>query len=66
MSHNEPPHQDLRCLQIQLYSSLVLKKSRGGVGVGGVRRACLYFNGLMVISMSYPMCRDVQIGTVKR
>ena len=23
MAHNEPPHQDLRCLQIQLFSSLV-------------------------------------------
>ena len=22
--HHEPPHQDLRCLQIQLFSSLVL------------------------------------------
>ena len=25
MAHNEPPHQDLRCLQIQLYASLVVK-----------------------------------------
>ena len=25
MSHNEPPHHDLRCLQIQLFSSLVVK-----------------------------------------
>ena len=25
VAHNEPPHQDLRCLQIQLFSSLVLK-----------------------------------------
>ena len=23
--YNEPPHQDLRCLQIQLFASLVLK-----------------------------------------
>ena len=27
MAHNEPPHQDLRCLQIQLFSNLVLKES---------------------------------------
>ena len=28
-AHDEPPHQDLRCLQIQLFSSLVVKgKSR--------------------------------------
>ena len=27
VAHYEPPHQDLRCLQIQLFSSLVLKKS---------------------------------------
>ena len=26
MAHNEPPHQGLRCLQIQLFSSLVLKE----------------------------------------
>ena len=25
-SHYEPPHEDLCCLQIQLFSSLVLKK----------------------------------------
>ena len=25
MAHDEPPHQDLRCLQIQLFSSLVVK-----------------------------------------
>ena len=23
LAHHEPPHQDLRCLQIQLFSSLV-------------------------------------------
>ena len=26
VAHNEPPHQDLRCLQIQLFSSLILKE----------------------------------------
>ena len=26
MAHNEPPHQDLHCLQIQLFSSLVVKE----------------------------------------
>ena len=25
VAHDEPPHQDLRCLQIQLFSSLVLQ-----------------------------------------
>ena len=25
VAHHEPPHQDLHCLQIQLFSSLVLK-----------------------------------------
>ena len=29
MAHYEPPHQDLRCLQIQLFSSLVVKELRG-------------------------------------
>ena len=47
MGHYEPPHQDLRCLRIQLYLSLVLKElsqfysvmspqcSRCGGGGGG-------------------------------
>ena len=26
MAHYEPPHQDLRCFQIQLFSSLVFKE----------------------------------------
>ena len=26
VAHYEPPHQDLCCLQIQLFSSLVLKR----------------------------------------
>ena len=26
VAHYEPPHQDLRCLQIQLFPSLVLKE----------------------------------------
>ena len=26
LAQNEPPHQDLHCLQIQLYSSLVVKE----------------------------------------
>ena len=26
VAHNEPTHLDLRCLQIQLFSSLVLKE----------------------------------------
>ena len=26
MAHNEPPHEDLLCLQIQLFGSLVLKE----------------------------------------
>ena len=29
MAHHEPPHQGLRCLQIQLFSSLVLKELIG-------------------------------------
>ena len=28
MAHYEPPHQDLRCLQIQVFSSLVLKVNK--------------------------------------
>ena len=30
VAHHEPPHQDLRCLQIQLFSSLVVKKLKVG------------------------------------
>ena len=29
VAHYEPPHQDLRCLHIQLFSSLVLKDLSG-------------------------------------
>ena len=28
MAHYEPPHQDLRCLQVLLFSSLVVKELR--------------------------------------
>ena len=28
VAHYEPPHQDLRCLQIQLFLSLVVKELR--------------------------------------
>ena len=28
VAQNEPPHQDLRCVQIQLFSSMVVKELR--------------------------------------
>ena len=28
VAQNEPPHQDLRCLQIQLFAFLVVKEKR--------------------------------------
>ena len=28
LAHFEPPHQDIRCLQIQLFASLELKELR--------------------------------------
>ena len=31
LAHHEPPHQDLRCLQIQLFSSLVVKEFKVGL-----------------------------------
>ena len=31
VAHNEPPHQDLRCLQIRLFSSLVVKELNPGI-----------------------------------
>ena len=31
VAHNEPPHQDLYCLQIQPFSSLVLREIKGGI-----------------------------------
>ena len=32
LAHDEPPHQDLSCLQIQLFSSLVLNQlPRSGI-----------------------------------
>ena len=30
VAHHEPPHQDLHCLHIQLFSSLVLKELSSG------------------------------------
>ena len=38
-THYEPPHQDLRCLQIQLYASLVLKE----LILPTSSSACLFF-----------------------
>ena len=32
VAHYEPPHQDLRCLQIQLFSSLVVRVDPGKYG----------------------------------
>ena len=29
VAHHEPPHQELRCLQIQLFSSLAVKELMG-------------------------------------
>ena len=34
MTHDEPPHQDLCCLQIQLFLSLVLRELRLGASSG--------------------------------
>ena len=31
VAHYEPPHQDLRCLQIQLFSSLVVRVDPGKI-----------------------------------
>ena len=33
MAHYEPSHQDLRCLRIQLFSSLVVKELRSNIAV---------------------------------
>ena len=33
MAHYEPPHQDLRCLQIQLFSSLVVKELNNDIDI---------------------------------
>ena len=34
VAHDEPPHQDLRCLQIQIISSLVLEELSRALGKG--------------------------------
>ena len=41
MAHYEPPHQDLRCLQIQLFSSLVVKELRNIISDLGMARGCI-------------------------
>ena len=33
MAHDKPPHQDLHCLQIQLFSSLVVKEFTKKLGL---------------------------------
>ena len=40
MAHYEPPHQDLGCLQIQLFSSLVVKELNETIkiAVNGLKR----------------------------
>ena len=35
VAHDEPPHQDLHCLQNQLFSSLVVKELNSFVSAGG-------------------------------
>ena len=42
MAHNEPPHQDLYCLQIQPFSSLVVKEL--SLFSASLLALCLYFN----------------------
>ena len=37
MAHHEPPHQDLCCLQIQLFPPLVLKELRSFITANGLQ-----------------------------
>ena len=48
VAHNEPPHLDLHCLQILLFSSLVLKELISGVFFLALARHCIlwYLIGL--------------------
>ena len=41
VAHSEPPHQDLRCLQIQLFSSVVLKELSNRRIVSDPRGICI-------------------------
>ena len=49
VAHYEPSHQDLRCLQIQLFSSLVLKELILKIGDKRVR-SLEYFNAQNMLS----------------
>ena len=42
VAHYEPPHQDLGCLQIQLFSSLVVKELRNEFHFSDVYRSVNY------------------------
>ena len=62
MSHlnNEPPHQDLRCLQIQLFSSLVVSDTNAS-GVDKVENAGLKvgswsFEGFIILLIYFLNC----------
>ena len=46
VAHNEPPHQDLRCMQIQLFSSLVVKELNHGLSACMRRYSQAFVSGV--------------------
>ena len=56
VAHYEPPHQDLRCLQIQLLSSLVVKELTHGILVDSSTVICLTIPAV-ILEVSGLFCR---------
>ena len=55
MAHDEPPHQDLHCLQIQLFSSLIVKELTYFFQLEGTKTLVLSDSVPGGISYSYTM-----------
>ena len=55
MAHYEPPHQDLRCLQIQLFLSLVVKELNCSV------KDSLY-SGILLSVLIYLAAKEVLVA----
>ena len=63
VDHNEPPHQDLRCLQIYLFSSYALKEFNGMAVLEKLAKIKLNFWGLNLHSMIETWAQSVNKNT---
>ena len=64
MAHNEQPHQDLRCLQIYLFSSQALTEFNGTAVIEKVAKIKLNYWGLNLHSMIETWAQSVSKNTI--